>query len=119
MSSCSNRFYDPMIEAPFSELDYSSDYLDEFHGFLEDEDEQVLNEEDAQIYGAISPNQNNQSDLDDFGIPMVNRAKELMFEEESEYTPFNPNEEEEKTGGLPLRPKRLATASSKNSLKEN
>jgi hypothetical protein len=27
-----------MIEAPFSELDYSSDYLDEFHGFLEDED---------------------------------------------------------------------------------
>ena len=54
MSSYSNRFYDPMIEAPFSELDYSSDYLDEFHGFLEDE-EQALNEEDAQIYGAISP----------------------------------------------------------------
>lgn len=53
MSTCSNRFYDPMIEAPFSELDYSSDYLDEFHGFLEDE-EQALNEEDAQIYGAIS-----------------------------------------------------------------
>ena len=61
MSSCSNRFYDPMIEAPFSELDYSSDYLDEFHGFLEDED-QALNEEDAQIYGAISPNHHHQND---------------------------------------------------------
>ena len=30
-----------MIEAPFSELDYSSDYLDEFHGFT-DEDELPL-----------------------------------------------------------------------------
>jgi hypothetical protein len=27
-----------MIEAPFSELDYSSDYLDEFHGFTDEED---------------------------------------------------------------------------------
>jgi hypothetical protein len=27
-----------MIEAPFSELDYSSDCLDEFHGFTDDED---------------------------------------------------------------------------------
>jgi hypothetical protein len=30
-----------MIEAPYSELDYSSDYLDEFHGFTdEDKDEE-------------------------------------------------------------------------------
>ncbi len=27
-----------MIEAPFSELDYSSDCLDEFHGFTDEED---------------------------------------------------------------------------------
>lgn len=27
-----HRFYHPNIEAPFSELDYSSDYLDEYHG---------------------------------------------------------------------------------------
>lgn len=27
-----------MIEAPFSELDYSSDFLDEFHGFTDEED---------------------------------------------------------------------------------
>jgi hypothetical protein len=39
---------------------------------------------------------------------MVNRANEPLFEEESKYSPFNPNEEEEKTGGLPLRPVRQA-----------
>lgn len=99
-----------MIEAPFSELDYSSDYLDEFHGFLEDED-QALNEEDAQIYGAISPS-HHQNDLDDFGMPMLNRANEPLFEEATKYAPFNPNEEEEKTGGgLPLRPVRQAPPS--------
>ena len=27
-----------MIEAPYSELDYSSDYLDEFHGFTDEDD---------------------------------------------------------------------------------
>lgn len=27
-----------MIEAPYSELDYSSDFLDEFHGFTDEED---------------------------------------------------------------------------------
>jgi len=45
-----------MIEAPFSELDYSSDYLDEFHGFLEDEEN--LNEEDREIYGDIPAEDN-------------------------------------------------------------
>ena len=53
-----------MIEAPFSELDYSSDYLDEFHGFLEDEEDQ-MNEEDRDIYGAIPNNNNDFEDGDD------------------------------------------------------
>jgi len=90
-----------MIEAPFSELDYSSDYLDEFHGFLEDE-EQPLNEEDALIYGAITPNyQEDYQDAD--GIPINNRAGEpiLGIEEEVKES----YQEEEKTGGtLPLKP---------------
>jgi len=34
----SHRFYNPMIKAPYSELDYSSDYLDEFHGFTDEDD---------------------------------------------------------------------------------
>jgi hypothetical protein len=49
---------------------------------------------------------------------MVNRANEPLFEEESKYSPFNPNEEEEKTGGLPLRPVRQASPS-QNLAKEN
>ncbi len=44
MTLYSHRFYNAMIEAPFSEdLDYSSDYLDEYHGrdayFDSDEDQ--------------------------------------------------------------------------------
>ena len=40
----SNLFYNPMIEAPYSELDYSSDYLDEFHGFTDEDDQDGFNE---------------------------------------------------------------------------
>jgi len=43
----SHRFYNAMVEAPFSEdLDYSSDYLDEFHGrdayYDSDEDGNIM-----------------------------------------------------------------------------
>jgi hypothetical protein len=98
-----------MIEAPFSELDYSSDYLDEFHGFLED-DEQPMNEEDAQIYGAISPN--SDGDYQD-GLPLVNRAGEPIMDtpidEEEVKESFRPQireEEEEKGYGLQQLPLR-------------
>lgn len=52
-------------------------------------------------------------------MPMVNRANEPLFEEESKYAPFNPNQEEEKTGGLPLRPVRSAPPQAQQQAKEN
>ena len=103
-----------MIEAPFSELDYSSDYLDEFHGFLEDEDENQMNEEDKEIYGAIG--RDNQDDPYAF-----NRAGERINvhseeEELKETTPISNiiEEEEEKTGGLPLKPLQTPSTVSKS-----
>ena len=52
-------------------------------------------------------------------MPIVNRANEPLFEEESKYAPFNPNQEEEKTGGLPLRPVRSAPPQAQQQAKEN
>lgn len=48
----SHRYFNPMIEAPFSELDYSSDYLEEFHGFTDEDDKEGFNE---RIEGGLPP----------------------------------------------------------------
>lgn len=63
-----------MIEAPFSELDYSSDYLDEFHGFTDEEDNgDGFNER-------ICPGEDFQ-ESDNGGIPLRNRNGDIIKED--------------------------------------
>jgi hypothetical protein len=58
-----------MIEAPYSELDESSDILDEFHGFTDEEDNgDGFNEA---IRGVNHDNNSDFQDYDPTGDPMM------------------------------------------------
>jgi hypothetical protein len=79
---CSHRYYNPLIEAPYSELDYSSDYLDEFHGFT-DEDENSdgfnnpIEQNENGNFDAFDPTADPMQDDDD--IPLRNRNGDLII----------------------------------------
>ena len=96
---CSNRFYNPMIEAPMSEddLDVSSDYLEEYHGkdaYNDGEDQNEDTEEEEELVeGERQEQQNQQSDEISFNPPAAHAITKPAIGdktlEESKGEPFD------------------------------
>jgi hypothetical protein len=70
-----------MIDAPFEELDYSSDYLDEFHGFTDEDDN---GDGFNQPITANNYNDEEGADFLEDGIPMRTRNGDLLIGETGE-----------------------------------
>ncbi len=87
-----------MIEAPYSELDYSSDYLDEFHGFTDEDDNEdgfndPISQRENHDFQAFDPTADPLLDGDDEEIPLRNRNGDLIIGAGGDENQIDPNEE--------------------------